>query len=118
MPPGLSDQPDVDGLRPLAALDHVDRYSLALRQIGEAATVERRGMRENVLAAAVPDDEPESLIPVVPFYRTDLLDGGLIGGLVRPFGPWAARLLLQPTTPILRWRARSDWSSGASCELI
>src|SRR5580704_3998643 len=61
--PDLSDQPDVDGLRSLAALDHVDRYSLALRQIGEAAAVERRGVNENILTAAVPNDEPEPLIP-------------------------------------------------------
>ena len=73
--PDLSDQPDVDGLRSLAALDHVDSYSLAFRQIGEAATVECRGMHENVLAAAIPDDEPEPFIRVVPLYRTDFLDG-------------------------------------------
>ena len=40
-----------------AALDHVDRYPLAFRQIGEAAAIDRRGMHENVLAADVPDDE-------------------------------------------------------------
>src|SRR6266851_39095 len=52
-------------------------------------------MDENVLAPAVPDDEPEPFIGVVPLHRTDLLDGGLIGGLIRPFGSWAPRLLLQ-----------------------
>jgi hypothetical protein len=74
----ISDEPDVDGLRSLAALDHVDGYPLAFRQIGEAAAIERRGMHENVLAAAVPDDEPKPLIAVVPFDRAELLDGGLI----------------------------------------
>ena len=52
-------------------------------------------MDENILAPAVPDDEPEPFIGVVPLHRTDLLDGGLIGGLIRPFGSWAPRLLLQ-----------------------
>src|SRR6267142_1659084 len=96
----ISDQADVDGLRSLATLDHVDSYSLAFRQTGEAAAVERRGMHENVLAAAVADDEPEPFIRVVPFHRADLLDGGLIGGLVRPFGPRAPRLLLQRRTGV------------------
>jgi hypothetical protein len=35
-------------------------------------------MHEDVFAAAVPDDEPKPLVAVVPFHRTDLLDGGLI----------------------------------------
>src|SRR5690348_16694003 len=48
----ISEEPDVDGLRPLAALDHIDGYSLAFQQIGEAATTERRGMHKNVSATA------------------------------------------------------------------
>src|SRR5216683_7413712 len=52
-------------------------------------------MHENVLPAAISNDEPESFVGVVPFHRADLLDGGLIGGLVRPFWSWAPRLLLQ-----------------------
>jgi hypothetical protein len=35
-------------------------------------------MHEDVSAAAVPYDEPEPLIGVVPLHRTELLDGGLI----------------------------------------
>jgi hypothetical protein len=58
-------------------------------------------MHENVLAAAVPNDEPEPLIPVVPFYRTDLFDGGLIGGLVRPFGHDAEREAYHDAEPAL-----------------
>jgi hypothetical protein len=91
----ISDEPDVDGLQSLAALDHVDGYPLAFRKLSNAAAVERRGMHENVFAAAIPDDEPEPFIRVVPLYRTDLLDGDLIRALVRPFGSWAARLFLQ-----------------------
>jgi hypothetical protein len=30
----ISDEPDIDGLRSLAAFDHVDGYPLAFRQIG------------------------------------------------------------------------------------
>jgi hypothetical protein len=74
----ISDEPDVDGLRSLATLDHIDGYSLAFRQIGEAAAIERRGMHKNVLATAVPDDESKPLIGVVPFHRAKLLDGSLI----------------------------------------
>jgi hypothetical protein len=35
----ISDEPDVDSLRSLAALDHVDDYPLTFRQIGEAAAI-------------------------------------------------------------------------------
>src|SRR3954451_15220626 len=52
-------------------------------------------MHENVLAAAVPDDEPEPLIWVVPLHRADLLDGDLIRGLKRSLRSCSPRLLLQ-----------------------
>src|SRR2546429_7394680 len=91
----MSDEPDADRLRSLVAFDHVYSYPLAFRQLAQAGSVERRGMHKNVLAAAIPDNEPEPFIGVVPFHRADLLDGGLIGGLVRPFGSRAPRLLLQ-----------------------
>jgi hypothetical protein len=62
LPPGsIADQADVDGLRSLATPDHIDSYSLAFRQTGEATAVERRGMHENVLAAAVADVNPNPL---------------------------------------------------------
>ena len=90
--PSISDEPDIDGLRSLASLYHIDSYPLAFRQIDQAPAIKRRGMHEDVFAAAVPDDEPEPLIGVVLLHCTDLLGGGLIGGLVRPFGSWAPSL--------------------------
>src|SRR4051812_12383621 len=52
-------------------------------------------MHENILAAAVPVDETEPLIWVVPLHRTDLLDGGLIRELTRSLRPCSPRLLVQ-----------------------
>src|ERR1700704_930583 len=63
------EEPDVDGLRSLAALDHIDGYSLAFQQISEAAATERRCMHENVSATAVPNDKSKPLIGVVPLDR-------------------------------------------------
>src|SRR5437660_12056027 len=74
----ISHEPDADRLRSLGAFDHVDDHPLAFRQIGDAAATERRGMHEDVSAAAVPYDEPEPLIGVVPLHHTELLDRDLI----------------------------------------
>src|SRR3954447_11540266 len=52
-------------------------------------------MHENILAAAVPDDEAEPLIWVIPLHRAGLLDSGLVGGLTRSLRPCSPRLLLQ-----------------------
>jgi hypothetical protein len=80
-------------------------------------------MHENILAAAVPVDEAEPLIRVVPFYRTDLLDGGLIGELPRSLRPCSPRLLLQRGARVdtqdlgdlqaLLARCRPDFQAGA-----
>src|SRR4051794_31923223 len=80
-------------------------------------------MHENILAAAVPVDETEPLIWVVPLHRTDLLDGGLIGELARSLRPRSARLLLQCGARIdtqdlgdlqaLLARCRPDFQAGA-----
>ena len=65
------------------------------QKIGEAAAIERRGVHENVFATAVPNDKSKPLIGVVPLHRTDLLDGGLIGGPVGSLGARAPRRLLE-----------------------
>src|SRR5208282_1137352 len=79
----------------LAALDHIDGHPLTFHQLADTGAVQRRGMHEDVLAAAVPHDEPESFVGVVPLDRADFLDRGLIGGLVRrPRGSGTPRRLL------------------------
>jgi hypothetical protein len=108
---------------PLDTLDHVDGYPLTFRQIGDAAAIKRRGMHEDVSAAAVPDDEAEPLIGVVPFHRTGLLDGGLIGGSIGTLRSWAPRLVLQRSARVdaedlgylqtLLTRRRPDLKRGA-----
>src|SRR4051812_39682797 len=52
-------------------------------------------MHENVLAAAVPDNEAEPFVWVIPLHCADLLDSGLVRGLTRSFSPCSPRLLLQ-----------------------
>src|SRR5688572_10517916 len=90
-----SDEANADRLRSLGALDHVDSNPLAFRKLGDAAAGKRRDMYENVLATAVPDNESKPLIGIVPLHRAALLDGGLIGGPIRPLGPRAPRRLLE-----------------------
>src|SRR4051794_35930886 len=80
-------------------------------------------MHEDVLAAAVPDDEPEPLIWVVPLHRADLLDGDLIRGLKRSLRPCSPRLLwrrgghvdIQDLSDLqaLLARCRPDFQAGA-----
>src|SRR4051794_11207194 len=80
-------------------------------------------MYENVLAAAVPDDEAEPLIWIIPLHRADLLDSGLIGGLTRSLRPCSPRLVLQRGSRIdtqdfgdlqaLLAGCRSDFQAGA-----
>src|SRR3954469_11283330 len=80
-------------------------------------------MHEDVLAAAVPDDEPEPLIWVVPLHRADLLDGDLIRGLKRSLRPCSPRLLWRRGGHVdiqdlgdlqaLLARCRPDFQAGA-----
>src|SRR4051794_13126294 len=80
-------------------------------------------MNENILAAAVPVDETEPLIWVVPLHCTDLLDSGLIRGLTRSLRPCSPRLLLQRDARVdtqdlgdlraLLARCRPDFKAGA-----
>src|SRR6266571_4824658 len=44
-------------------------------------------MHENILAAAIPHDEPEPFIGIVPFHRAELLDGGLVRRCLWALGP-------------------------------
>src|SRR4051794_8207408 len=80
-------------------------------------------MHEDVLAAAVPDDEPEPLVWVIPLHRADLLDSGLVRGLTRSLRPCSPRRLLQRgrgvntqdlsnLQPFLA-RCRPDFQAGA-----
>jgi hypothetical protein len=47
------DQAQTGRLRTLPAVDYVDRDSLALRQVCDARTVERRSVHEDILAAPI-----------------------------------------------------------------
>ena len=55
-----SDEPNADRLRSLAALDHINRYTLTFGQLADTGAVQRRDMHENILAAAVPDGTREA----------------------------------------------------------
>jgi hypothetical protein len=52
-------------------------------------------MHENVLAAAVANDEAEPFVGGIELDSADLLDRDLIGGLIWPLGPRAPRRLLE-----------------------
>ena len=119
-----SDEPNADGLRSLAALDHINGDALAVRQLADTGAVQRRGMHENILAAAVPHNEPEPFRGGVELHRAELLDGGLIGGSIRgPLGPGTPRWLLQRGARVdaqdfgylqaLWTRRRPDFQRGA-----
>ena len=86
----MSDQSDADRLRSLAALNHVDRDPLTLWQLAHAGAAQSRRAHENILAAAVTDDEAEPFIGGIELDRPDLLDRGLIGVLIRRLGPAGA----------------------------
>src|SRR3954451_3840521 len=80
--PMFSEKPQANRLGPLAALDHVHGHALPFRKIGHAAPGECRGMHENVLAAAVPDDETEYPFLGVSFFPSPLLSRGAVGGVL------------------------------------
>jgi hypothetical protein len=67
------------GLRSLPTLGHADKDALALVQIRDARPLKRGGVHEDVLAAAIQDDEAESLDGVVPLHRPHLLNARLQG---------------------------------------
>jgi hypothetical protein len=92
---GSSDKPNADRLRPLATLDHVDRDPLAFCQVADSSAVQSRRAHENVLSAAVADDEAEPPIGGIKLDRAGLLHRGLTGALIRPLGPRTPRRLLE-----------------------
>src|SRR5438270_4806849 len=66
-----SDRADVRRLRTLGALRHVELDPLVLVQATEAASLDRREVREHVGTATVRGNESETLIRVEPLHRTD-----------------------------------------------
>src|SRR5579862_62050 len=68
-----SGEADGGGFRALVALGDVDDDALAFVEPGEAGALERGGMHEDVLAAAVANDETEALGRVIPLDRAGLL---------------------------------------------
>jgi len=86
----MSDQSGAHRLRSLAALNHVDRDPLTFWQLAHAGAAQSRRAHENILAAAVTDDEAEPFIGGIELDRPDLLDRGLIGVLIRRLGPAGA----------------------------
>src|SRR5437667_5927544 len=68
-----SGEADGGGFGALVALGDVDDDALAFVEPHEAGPLQRRGMDEHVLAAAVADDEAEPLGRVVPLDRAVLL---------------------------------------------
>src|SRR4051794_5105015 len=67
---GLLDRADVLRLRALGALRDVERHLLVFLQRLEAAALDRREVREEVLAAVVGRDEAEALGIVEPLDGT------------------------------------------------
>src|SRR5438552_6978986 len=66
----LRDGLDVDGLVAFRPGGHIERHLLVFLQGLEAAALDRREVREQILAAAVRGDEPETLGVVEPLDRT------------------------------------------------
>src|SRR5712691_136100 len=90
-------------------------------------------MHENILAAAVPHNEPEPFLSGVELHRAELLDGGLIRWRVRALGPRTqGRLLrrgagvdaqdLRHLWPLRSWagahlKRRSRWHAAGATAL-
>src|SRR5689334_20847078 len=68
--PGGSEDADVRGLRALGALGNVELDALVLVKAAEAARRDRRVVGEQVGAATVGSDEPETLFAIEPFHCT------------------------------------------------
>jgi hypothetical protein len=72
-------QLDRDGFRSLPTLGYADKNPLPLVQTRDARPVKCGDVYEDVLPAAVPNNETEPLGDVVPLHRPHLLDAGLQG---------------------------------------
>src|SRR5690242_17711861 len=71
--------PDRSCLWSLRTLGYSDKDALALVQTRDPRPVERGDVYEDVLPAAVPNNETEPLGDVVPLHRPHLLGAGLQG---------------------------------------
>src|ERR1700684_387610 len=70
-----SGEGDADGFGALAAFGDVDDDALALVEVHQPGALQRRGVDEHVLAAAVAHDMPDPLGRIVPLHRPLLLRG-------------------------------------------
>src|SRR5689334_6835272 len=70
-------QADCCGFRPLAAFGDIDDDALAFVEPHQPGPLQRRGMHEHVLAAAIAHDKAEPLHRVVPLDGAALLRGHL-----------------------------------------
>ena len=72
-------QLDRGGFWSLLPLGYADKDALALVQTHDACPLKRGDVYEDVLPAAVQNNETEPLGDVVPLHRSHLLDAGLQG---------------------------------------
>ena len=72
-------QLDRGGFWSLSTIGYADKDALALVQTHDARPLKRGGVYEDILPAAVQNDEAEPLGGVVPLHRPHLLDARLQG---------------------------------------
>jgi hypothetical protein len=72
-------QLDRGGFWSLLPLGYADKDALALVQTHDACPLKRGDVHEDIVSAAVPDDETEPLRGVVPLHRPHLLGARLQG---------------------------------------
>jgi hypothetical protein len=68
---------DRSGFRSPLPLGHADKNALPLVQARDARSLKCGGVHEDILPAAVPNDETEPFGGIVPFHRPHLLDARL-----------------------------------------
>jgi hypothetical protein len=72
-------QLDRGGFWSFLPLGYADKDALALVQTHDACPLKRGDVHEDIVSAAVPDDETEPFSGVVPLHRPHLLDARLQG---------------------------------------
>jgi hypothetical protein len=72
-------QLDRGGLRSLPTFGDADKDALTLSQTRYACPLKRGDMHEDIVSAAIQDDETEPLGGVVPLHGSHLLDARLQG---------------------------------------
>jgi hypothetical protein len=70
---------DRGGFWSLLPFGNADKDALALVQTRDTRSLKRGDVHEDIVSAAVPNDETEPLGDVVPLHRPDLLDFRLQG---------------------------------------